>query len=658
MSARSWHDRRGNISILAALILPATIGVAGLALEYGDGLLVKARMQHIADVAAYGGALAYSTTSSTPSLNAAVARLATLNGIASAAATPSLVNSPNGSGNQAVLVTVTGTVPLALSKVLQTASQISPASSAYVELKSSGTACVVALKAGGTGVALSGGSALSAPGCAVASNASVVVSSSMTTPVVIYNSSSAPTDDTKTHIHPPTGTPAVTYTKKATADPLSTNTGVTGATAHLGTVALLTSPSAPNPTTAANIDFAYSPSTLTQGGCTGTFSGSTWTVTCIGSGPFNFGKLTLHGGIIVNFSTGGSASATYNFSDNIDGSSGALLNFGPGTYNIKGGIIVGGGMTMSFGAGTFNIGRLSSNCNGTAGYSICNSGTLLTLGGPSTFVLAGGIYNGGGSILTLGTSTSGNTSPTTNSFNIGKANDGNSLFMGGGAKTTFADASATGDLFRMAGNLNVASGGGSCLVLSAAANHDINGNFSTAGGTYLGSGQYTVNGYVGLGTNGGGDVSCTVNGTSQTLGMYGIGVTFVAGGAQTVTCDSLASAFCIAAGYGHVTLTAPTASSPLGSSTAGLAVIGPQSSGNTAAAVFASGATNTQISGAFYFPYGQVDLSGAALLRDTVDTGACLELIGSQVTVKAGGATASTCTGLGGSTGTNLSLVQ
>ena len=121
-----------------------------------------------------------------------------------------------------------------------------------------------------------------------------------------------------------------------------------------------------------------------------------------------------------------------------------------------------------------------------------------------------------------------------------------------------------------------------------------------------------------------------------------------------VTCGSATSAFCLGAGYSHVTLTAPTSGGA-----ANLAVIGPQSSTNTAAAALTTGATNTRISGAFYFPNGPVTMSGAASLHDTVDTGACLELIGTQVTLSNGSAAGTTCTGLSGSSlGTTVTVVQ
>lgn len=64
-------------------------------------------------------------------------------------------------------------------------------------------------------------------------------------------------------------------------------------------------------------------------------SGSTWTVTCSGNGPFNLGTISLGGGINLYVNVNGSCSATYNFSGNIDGSNGTIISFGPGTYNVK-----------------------------------------------------------------------------------------------------------------------------------------------------------------------------------------------------------------------------------------------------------------------------------------------------------------------------------
>ncbi len=175
------------------------------------------------------------------------------------------------------------------------------------------------------------------------------------------------------------------------------------------------------------------------------------------------------------------------------------------TYNMGGGIYAHGSGSMVFSAGTFNIGTVTttSDCNSTSNYSICLTGSgSLTFGGPSAFTLAGGIYQNASGMppsaaLNLGYGS------TTNSFSIGKASDGYSLNNANGA-TLFGDASGAGDLFQMAGGLTTS--GGTCVAVSAAAEHDINGSISAAGGIVLGSGIYTVNGYVAAGNGNGGDV--------------------------------------------------------------------------------------------------------------------------------------------------------
>jgi Flp pilus assembly protein TadG len=62
--AKPWGDRRGTVAILAAVMLPVLIGVAGLVTEYGTALLFKMRLQRIADLAAYGGGTIYNATGS------------------------------------------------------------------------------------------------------------------------------------------------------------------------------------------------------------------------------------------------------------------------------------------------------------------------------------------------------------------------------------------------------------------------------------------------------------------------------------------------------------------------------------------------------------------------------------------------------------------
>lgn len=641
---RAYAARRdGSVSVIGAISLPVLIAMTGLVAEYGNGLLHKVENQRIADAAAFSAATVYNANPSN-SMTSVVDAVATLNGIPTSAISESLVTSPSGDGNQAIEVNVTTQAPLLLSNVLgNTAANLTVTATSYAEMKGGAPGCIIALSGSGSGVTLSGGTAVTAQSCAVASDAAVSVpcGTTITTVAVDYNSSSAPSEPC-TGIRAPTGGTLAIH-KTATTDPIAGTTQLSSATGTLSTFSSLTYPGTPSTPTVAATNFAFGAPPTLPSGCTTSGSigsGSTWTVTCTGTGPFNFGALSIHGGVTLNLNTGGSSSAVYNFNGSIN-DNGTAMHFGPGTYNIAGGVVTQGGSITTFAGGTFNIGSGAFSCNGSTGYSICNTGSSLTFGGPSTFNIQGGVYDSGGEILTLG-------SGSTNSFDIGKANDGDSFSQGGGATTTFADATGSGDVFQMQGNVDVASGGGSCLTLSAATNHYIDGYFASAGGTIMGAGVYTVDGYFALGPGGGGDVTCS--GTS--IGLLGNGVTMVIGGATNPTsgiCTGLA--FCMDAGYSNVKLIAPT-SGP----TANLAVVGPQS--GTQGASLGEGASGANFSGAFYFPTAAISMSGGSSLG-SFGSGQCLMLVGSQVSLSGGAALASSCSGLGGSgASTSVALVE
>jgi Flp pilus assembly protein TadG len=644
------RDRRGNIAILSTVMITSLVGVSGLVAEFGNGLLNRMQDQRIADAAAMGGGTVYNSTASTSAMTAAVNNIATLNGIPTSDISAQVVSSPSGDGNQAVQVTVATSVPLVLSRVLWSQNTLPINVSSYAELEAGAPGCIMALSSSGSGITMGGGTAITAAQCAVTSNTSVSVPCGdyITSKQVMYDTTiSQPCNG----IQAPTGG-TLTISKGVSTDPFASDSYITSATARLSTVGAISSPSVTTQTAGTAVSFGYTQSTtqsqLSADGCSGTFSGSTWTVTCVGSSSFHFGAISLAGGISVNFNTSGSSLNTYDFSGPIS-NAGSALTFGPGTFNITGGISSGGGTTTTFGSSsyssTYNITASSSSCNGPTNYSICNgSGSTMTFLGTSTFTLAGGVYNPGGSTLLLGSGTS-------NSYNIGKMSTGDSVYVGGGATTTLADATGTGDLFQLAGNLND-GGGGSCLTVPAATQHDINGSLLMSGGVKLGSGVYTIYGAAQMGANGGGTVTC--GGT--TIGLYGNGVTLVIGANNIPSNGSCTGsyAFCVANGYNNTTLVAPSSGN-----TEGLAVIGPTSTSNTAGVLFTEGSSSQSISGAFYFPHGAITMDGAA----TVGNGSsqCLMLIGSQVTMNGGTAIASTCNINGysgsGSSGT-VALVQ
>lgn len=626
------RGKRASVTVLAAVIFPALVGMAGLATEYGNALLIKVKAQRIADAAAYGAAWAYNPASTsdanTSAMNAAANRIALLNGIATSAMAVSIGASPSGDGNQAVRATVTMNVAVDLGKLINGVTQLSVTANAYVELKNDTLACIIAVKSAGTGVTLSGAGKITANACGVASAATttspaaiVAPSSSATVTTPQVTTPQALTTTQKQFIQPPAGTGAVTYKVKAVTDPLAGNSEVTTATSRLSTVGAMSGPAAPVTASGANATFGSSGS-FSFCGTTATGSNGVWNVTCSGAGPFYVNNLTVGGGVSVTITN--TTTATYNFSGYISNTGSSLTINAPGTFNIVQGLNTGGGTTTTFSKpATFNIGRYSANC-GSGMYSICNTGTTLAFAGPSTFVLSSGLYNSGGSTLTVG---SGSTS---NSYQIGKSSDGYAINMGGGSTVTLNDATGAGDVFTANGNIG--NGGGSCLVLPAATQHDINGSIILGGGATLGGGIYTIYNYLALGSGGGGTVSCG----GQTIGLKASGVSLIIGGNATVSCGT-SVAFCIAGGYTNVTLTAPSIGS-----TANLAVVGPTVSSNTAGAILTAGASGASIRGAFYFPYGTFTMGGGA----SVGGGGCLELIAAQIAITQGTAVGSTCVGL------------
>jgi hypothetical protein len=328
------------------------------------------------------------------------------------------------------------------------------------------------------------------------------------------------------------------------------------------------------------------------------------------------------------------------------GTSGTM-SFGAGTsaldYAFASGLSTGGSTTITVAAGTFSFGRMAA-ANDGAQYSIYAGSASMTIGGPSIFLLNSGIDVKGGSTVILGNA------GTDNSFRIGPSYvsssvTSNAVLIGGGSTFKMGDATGTNSVFEIGGPFNIASGGGSCTVMSAAAQHDINGSLTTAGATILGAGVYTVYGSVGIGANGGGNVTCN----GATTGLLATDVSIVVGGNGAALTGSCAGqAFCVAAGYSNVLLSARTAGV-----TQKMAIIGPASL--TGGAYFTEGASGTTLSGLVYFPVGTVRLDGAASVGN--GTGQCLQLIGKEVLLNGGSLLASTCISGNGAGGGGSAVV-
>lgn len=634
------RDTRASVAVTSALALPALLGIAGLAIEFGDALVTRAETQRIADLAAHAGILAYDQSADLGAATQAVRSVAQLNGVSVDAAAVHLDSA--GETGPELRVTITTPRPLILSRLVAGSRVLDVTARSTATLDQEDPACILALDPDGPGITMDGGTSITAEGCALASNASVslIDGSQIVTETLSYDSATEPQVTGGASLVAPDGG-ATRIVRATSPDPLADNAAIALARSRLDHVAslqpLAQAAVAPGP----NIEFGWTPATTEQQaqaiGCTASLSKRVWTLVCPSGGTINLGNLTIGGGLSLDFATGGSPETTYVFSGSIR-NTGNTMRFGPGSYHVAGGIRTESSSVTAFEAGSYTIGRSTSACNGAQGYSICNMATM-RVSGPAEFALQGGIRNTDGASLTLGTGAA-------NSFRIGPASNGDALTLdAGGSITALGDATGNGTMFEIVGNIR--SGGGSCLSIGAAQNHDIAGYLDLSGGVTFGSGIYTIDGCLHLGAVDGGLVWCQ----GQNVSMNALGVSFVLSGkgapSQNQNCNG-AAAFCAANGYSSMQLTAPSAG-PF----ADLSVIGPWSPDTDAGASFGGGASGSRISGAFYFPNGPVTMSGGASAG-----GDCLQIIGASVSMTGGTTTATECVTKGASGRSSVRLIE
>jgi hypothetical protein len=620
--------RRASVSILSAVSFIGLISLTDLATEYGYCLVLKVSSQRGADTAAYAGAIAFAASGTTAGMSAAASQIAALNGLTSGVSV-SLAASPTGDGNKAVMATVVDTYQRKMTSLFGQPVSLHPTSQATAEIAGGTPGCVFALSKSGSGVALSGGVSATISGCAVQSNVTVTApcGTLLTVPSITYDTTAPVTNPNGCVTMAAPSGKTLSVRQLAAADPVAGTTALAIAEARGSIVTSMSNPAAPSGGT--TLDFSYSPQAvqqaLTAAGCTSSFSNGsgTYVVNCTaGNTAYTFGSLTVEGGITLVFNT--ASTSSYNFS----------------------GLQTGGGTTTTFGGGTYKLGSLS--CNG-AQFSICANGTSLAFNGTVNMSLQTGLFVQGGSSVTIGTGSA-------NSYVFGAGSGGYAIYSSGGAKISLADATGAGDVFQANGN--IANGGGSCTVLPASAQHDINGYVSTAGGTYFGAGAYTVADYVGAGVNGGGNVTCTLpsTGASQSIGFSAANTSWYIMGNQLISSYSCnqnaATALCVGAGYSNVVISAPSSGN-----VTNLAVVS-----LTGGAAFTEGATNTVIEGVLYTPNSLISMSGAADVSGGYGagtTGSCLEVVGSSVVLSGGSALASACPGFtGGATNVTSRLVN
>jgi Flp pilus assembly protein TadG len=114
---RLCADRRGNIAVMMALVLPALVGAMGLGFEVSNWYMTKRAMQNAADAAAIAAAM-NGTANYDIEAKAVTAQYGYVNGSNNVTVTASNAAACPSGGNTCYGVTITGVVPLYLSQVV------------------------------------------------------------------------------------------------------------------------------------------------------------------------------------------------------------------------------------------------------------------------------------------------------------------------------------------------------------------------------------------------------------------------------------------------------------------------------------------------------------------------------------------------------------
>ena len=469
-SARRLRDStRGGVALIGALSLTTIVGMGAFAVEATQGYAADVNNQRVADMAALAGAFAYNVGSSTTAMTATAKAVVAAQGIPATAADVQLVTDA-ATSKQLVQVTVTTAVPLALGRVFTSALSydVSAVGSATTTTTTTtAPPCIAALSNSPTyGVTLSGGVSISAPGCAIDTNAGVTVpwgtyitakqvnagktvnnpgsgiTTSPTANNIVQNKSGAATDWAKDDANLKLALCKVNVLAGTTDTDYADNNNVC-------TTPLVTAISAAS---YSDLPLDYSPS-----GTLATYFNSGAKTYVIPANAYNnIRNLTIAGGLTVTFQ-------------------------GPGDRTI--GSVNMGGTALHFGSGNVSIGTITTNGGSTVDFDV-----------------------GVGNTITIGSGYG------TTAINLGN-----------GSKFCFtlncAAPTAAAGTFSINGSIT--TGGGSTMVFPKAVTHVINGNLSSSGAMTFGSGTYYINGNFTNSTGGamtGVDVTFALSGTIALAG--------------------------------------------------------------------------------------------------------------------------------------------
>lgn len=673
-ATRLARSSEGGVSVIGAFALSGLMAVSALSVDINRGLSQRVRNQSIADMAALGAAIAYQASGqNSATLTPTAQDIARANGLIGATVNATVVANMPTNGAQAVKVTVTSTLPVALGKALGITRTYSVGATSYASLATAqaGTkACFLALASSGTGISTSGGATINTPNCAVAAVANVYNGGTGITADKIvsgtgevgnnYGSLTANSINYATNFTNPSwngNVPAANkITKQSTTltDPLADSSDLAAARAQLGTYTAPTAPTNPTTPTGQNWALDWSP----NGTVSSYWNSSTATYT-IPQGSYAIKSLSVGGGIKVVFQGASTITISAGFSNG-----GSGVNFGDATLSVNGGFDTGSsGITMGNGALTIGSGTVNFNGTNVIGNGPVSINAALNLGGGSNLTMGTGNHRfqsisvGGGAWLKMGNgdldvvsgiSVGGGSTVAAGagSYRLGKNGSGDAINLSGSGVMIMGDGA-------FSANGNIRTEGGSRLVFGKTTNHYINGNMAIAGSVLFGTSRYTVNGNFNNGTGGttwpftssvtGLTYGNTLEGTSVSgYDMAGINVSFILSGTMSL-------------GGGAKTILVANSASVSGGAIADVLL----SSLTTSDTNWGQGA-NSLLVGAVHLPNSAITMSGG---NATLSGGQCFMLIGKTINATGGATAGSACNSINAATGggagaTSVTLLQ
>lgn len=610
---RLAHNTRGAVAVIGALSLTTIVGMGAFAVEATRGYAADVANQRIADSAALAGALAYNVNSSTSQMTATARAVVVAQGLSASAADVQLVTDA-ATARQLVQVTVTTAVPLALGRVFTSALSYDVSAVGSATISTTATVappCIATLDTNAaTGIVLSGGVAISAPGCSINTNGRVDVPWGTTIAAKQVNAGGAVVNPGSGITTSPTANNIFANKASAAADWMSSDPTLKNLLCQVNRVVPTTDPDYPDGNTTCTNPQVL-PATLTNSSTEDWTTGyvpltgvphiyQTAAYSCqynIPAGNWNLRNVTISGGCSMNFASGSTIRiANLNMSGN-------GMTIGDGDLTVSGTFGFNSGSVITIGNGNHSFGSLA-----VTGGRTLNIGT-------GNLVVGGAITMDGGSYIFANIGVG-------NTVTIGNNGSGTAISIGGGSKLCFTAASGTNcsTPTAAAGTFNangaILSSGGSTIGFPKAATHVIDGSLSLNGSSVFGSGNYIIAG----------------NFTNNTGGtMTGSDVTFALSGTFTLS------------GGTSLDLAAPNSLSNYG--VPGILI----ATKSTAATTIGGGSAN-RYAGLIYAPKSNMTISGGGSI--SANGSACMMMILNRLTLSGGG-TASTgsCTSLSGASG-------